>query len=169
MLLAEIGRNETGPVTEDLRHAERGLELARRAGHRVGEAYALGVIGKLHVKLGRPGLGIDYCERSLASLTELGDPADIAAALDNLGRAQLGADDVREAIVSLQQAIGLWQEVGYTFGRAATLLALGDAFDASANQQAARQAWRQGLELLGELHHPDAERVRAQLLAPPAS
>jgi transcriptional regulator with XRE-family HTH domain/tetratricopeptide (TPR) repeat protein len=169
VLLAEIGRSEAGPVADDLRHADQGLALARAAGHRVGEAYALGLIGNLHVHLGRPALGIDYCERSLALLEELGDPADIAAAFDNLGRAQLEANEAGAAILSFQQAISLWKEVGYTFGRASTLLALGDAFDASADHHAARHAWLQGLEVLGELHHPDADRVRTQLLAPPAS
>jgi transcriptional regulator with XRE-family HTH domain/tetratricopeptide (TPR) repeat protein len=169
VLLAEIGRSEHNRMAGDLRHAERGLALARAAGYRVGEAFALGVIGKLHVQLGRPALGIDYCKQSLASVRELGDPADIASALDNLGRAQQGSGDIRGAVVSLQQAVGLWEQVGYTFGRAGSLLALGDAFDAAAETQAARRSWRQGLELLGELHHPDAERIRAQLRAAPAS
>jgi transcriptional regulator with XRE-family HTH domain/tetratricopeptide (TPR) repeat protein len=169
VLLAEIGRSDQARVEGDLRHAEQGLALARAAGHRVGEAFALGVIGKLHVQLGRPALGIEYCERALASVRELGDPADIASALDNLGRAQQGTGDVQGAILSLRQAVGLWDEVGYTFGRAGSLLALGDAFDAAAETLAARRSWRQGLELLGELQHPDAERVRARLLDPPAS
>ena len=167
LLLAQIGAGLKGPMAENLQHAQQGLALARAAGHRVGEAYALGVIGMLLVQVGNPAQGIDYCQRALACARDLGDPADLAAALDNLGRAQRAADDTRAPIASFRQAIGLWEEVGYTFGRASSLLALGDALEAAADQPGARQAWRQGLELLGELHHPDAERIRAQLLAPP--
>jgi len=166
LMLAQIGHSESGRVADDLRHAEQGLVLARAAGDRVTEAYALGVIGLLHQGLGGPALSIGYCQQALALVRELGDPADIAGGLDNLGRAQRLCGAAAEAVGSFTEAVGLYQQVGYTFGRASSLLALGDALDDLADHRAAWQAWQQGLELLGELYHPDAERIRARLSEP---
>ncbi len=163
VMLAQIGHSQAGRVIEDLRQAEKGLVLAQTAGHRTGEAYALGMIGMLHVQLGRPAIGISYCRRALAIVRELGDPADIAAGADHLGRAQRAAGDASGAIVSFREAVGLWEQVGYTFGHASSLLALGDALEDDSHQETACQAWQHGLELLGELYHPDAARARGRL------
>jgi hypothetical protein len=46
---------------------------------------------------------------------------------------------------------------------AATLSNLGDARDAAGQPAAARDAWRQALTILDELHHPDAAHIHAKL------
>jgi len=57
---------------------------------------------------------------ALVEVRELGDPADIAATLDDLGRAQLRAGDARQSIASLLEAIDVWQQASYTFGHASS-------------------------------------------------
>ena len=37
-----------------------------------------------------------------------------------------------------------------------------DALDAGGRAQEAREAWQQALDILDDLHHPDAEDVRAK-------
>ena len=46
---------------------------------------------------------------------------------------------------------------------AETLVYVGDAHRADGNLPAARQAWTQALAILDDMHHPDAERLRAKL------
>jgi hypothetical protein len=43
---------------------------------------------------------------------------------------------------------------------------LGDAHHAAGNPDAARTAWRHALDILDQLHHPDADQVRARLNNP---
>jgi len=40
---------------------------------------------------------------------------------------------------------------------------LGDACDAAGQPTAARDAWRQALAILDDLHHPDGAHIRAKL------
>jgi DNA-binding SARP family transcriptional activator/tetratricopeptide (TPR) repeat protein len=168
VLLSEIGRSDQSNFRVALEHAEHALALYREVGNRTGEAYALGLIGVLHVRLGDPELGVGYCQESLASVRELGDPVDIAAALDSLGRAQTAAGNVRAAIACCQEATTLWKQAGTLAYQAHGLFGLGDAYDAAGDDQAAGQAWRQALDLIGCLHHPSADRVRAWLRQQPA-
>jgi hypothetical protein len=44
-----------------------------------------------------------------------------------------------------------------------TLTHLGDALHAGGELVQARDAWQQARHILDELHHPDAEQVRAKL------
>ncbi len=161
--LTNMGRRQ-----EALGHAEQALALGRAAGDRLGEAYALAMMGVISAMLGDPSLGTRYCRQAVALHQELGDPVGTALALDDLARAQRLAGDHRQSIASYQQVISMQEQAGNRFGHAHSLIGLGDAYDAAGHDQSAREAWRQALDVLGDLHHPDAERARARLQQQPA-
>ena len=60
-------------------------------------------------------------------------------------------------------ALGAYADVGDRYFRAHTLIHLGETYQASGDRPGAREAWRQALEILDDLHHHDAEAVRARL------
>ena len=58
----------------------------------------------------------------------------------------------------------LFREAGDRHIEGVVLDHLGDSLDACADPQAAGEAWRQAVDILDSLHHPDAEPVRAKLV-----
>lgn len=153
-----------GRLEEALQHAEQALELSRAVGYLDTEIGALVEIGELQAKMGNPGLGIEYCRQAVALEQDAEAQAStVAAALDTMAQVQLQAGDVTDAIASYREAIGRLRRLGDKYGQAYSLLGLGDAHEAEGDDAAAQQAWREGLSILGQMHHPDAERVRARL------
>jgi hypothetical protein len=53
--------------------------------------------------------------------------------------------------------------LGDRYHEAAALTHLGDTRDAASQPDAAHTAWQQALDILTDLDHPDADRVRAKL------
>jgi tetratricopeptide (TPR) repeat protein len=71
--------------------------------------------------------------------------------------------DVRRAIRCYENALALLREVGERYYKAWCLAEIGDAYHALGEDDAAVRAWRPALALFEQLHHPDAEEVRACL------
>jgi tetratricopeptide (TPR) repeat protein len=71
--------------------------------------------------------------------------------------------DRHQAIACYQQTRDLYREVGESEGEAEALTHLGDIHHDSGDVDAARDAWRQALDILSRLGHPGAEEVRVKL------
>jgi hypothetical protein len=54
---------------------------------------------------------------------------------------------------------------GHRRGQVHSLIRLGDACDAAGDRAGACQAWQQALDLIGDMRHPEADRIRAELQA----
>ena len=54
-------------------------------------------------------------------------------------------------------------DLGELFGQADTLTRLGDTRAAAEDLPTALDAWQLALDILADLHHPDADQVRAKL------
>ena len=54
-------------------------------------------------------------------------------------------------------------ELGDLWGQAYCLIAVGDTHDHAGDVAGARETWQQALEMLGDLQHPDADRIRTRL------
>jgi hypothetical protein len=52
------------------------------------------------------------------------------------------------------------------YHEADTLVHLGDTHRSADNPDAAREAWRQAMTILDDLHHPDADKARTRLHRP---
>jgi tetratricopeptide (TPR) repeat protein len=145
-------------------HAHRACELFGLPGQqRAGLAASLHTAGWLEARLGNAEQGLAYCQQGLALAQELDNRVIAAAAWDSLGYVRDLLGQRETAVSCYQQAAAVYAEFGAFWYRAEVLMNLGDTHEAAGDQQAARELWEEALEVFEQLHHPDAERLRARL------
>jgi DNA-binding SARP family transcriptional activator len=157
-----------GGYADALAHAQRCLALYRLAGHRRGHADALNAVGWCHAQLGDHAQALLHCEQALTLLQELDDRAGEAATWDSIGFAHHQLGHHARAVECYHRALALSRELGARYDEADILHQLGDIHHATGDLTAATAAWAEGLAILDDLDHPDADRLRAKLHAPPA-
>jgi DNA-binding SARP family transcriptional activator len=156
--LGKLGRHLAA-----LGHARLALRLFRDCDDRIGLAYALHLTGLAFARLGNAEQGRDRCWEAVELYRDLGDQGGLADAWHSLASVhyQLGEHDA--AAAGYQQAISTYAALGDRWGQAYCLINLGDTYDAAEDEPGARQAWAAALEIIGDVRHPDADRVRARL------
>jgi DNA-binding SARP family transcriptional activator/tetratricopeptide (TPR) repeat protein len=159
---ARLGEMQ-GRHAESLRHAEQSLRHFRACGQRAGQADALNTVGWQHAMLGDHVRALVHCQQALDLGREIKNQHVEAAALDSLGYAHHHLGDYGEAIACQRQALGVLNELGDRANAAQVLIHLGDTRQAAGDPAAAQDAFREALAILDDLHHPDADRVRAKI------
>jgi tetratricopeptide (TPR) repeat protein len=101
-----------------------GLESARVAGTRRGEAWVLNTLGDALSATGDPD-GIGCLESSLAIRREIGDRMGEAQAANNVADAYLLLGRTNEALELYQRALEVNREVGYCYGEGVSLVNVG--------------------------------------------
>jgi tetratricopeptide (TPR) repeat protein len=149
-------------------HIGQALELYRATGNRSGEAYALNGLAWSHAQLDEFETALAFGQRALAVLQVRPDPACGAQVWDTLGYVHDRVGRHVEATNGYQRALALCREAGNRYGETVILTHLGDAQRAAGQLAVARGAYREALQILDELRHPDAGEVRAKLGAVPA-
>jgi tetratricopeptide (TPR) repeat protein len=86
-----------------------------------------------------------------------------ACTLDSIGHAHDRLGHYAEAITLYELALRLEQAIGDRCNSASTFIRLGDVHRDAGDRAAARDAWRQALVILDEMHHPDGDEVRMKL------
>jgi DNA-binding SARP family transcriptional activator/Flp pilus assembly protein TadD len=157
-VLDRMGRHR-----EALGHARQALSLFEEVSHRPGQARALNNMGWYHARLGDYRHALLCSRQALALQREVGDRCGEAHTWDSLGYAHQHLGHFAKAARCYQQAIGLYVDLGDRHGQAETLTHLGDMRHAASSPQAAIATWRQALDILDALHHPDADQVRDKL------
>ncbi|NBE79951.1 tetratricopeptide repeat protein [Micromonospora sp. NEAU-HG-1] len=152
-----------GHHRQALGHAQRAFDLFETAGHAYGQGNALNNIGWYHIQLGDHRRALDYCRRALAQQQRAGNRYWEAHAWDSLGYAHHHLGQAAEAVDCYERALALWREAGERYFEATTLTHLGDTRHTAGAPGAARTAWRQAVDILDRLGHPDADQVRARL------
>jgi DNA-binding SARP family transcriptional activator len=158
-----ITLNYQGRHGEALVEAQQSLTSYTAAGDRPGRALALNSVGWFHAVLGDHRQALSYCGQSFDLFRDLGYAEGMASSLDSLGYAHQQLGQYAEATACYQQALDLQREVGGRWGVAETLGHLGDTRCAAGNPAEARAAWQEALAILDDLHHPDADQIRAKL------
>jgi tetratricopeptide (TPR) repeat protein len=148
---------------EALGHARQALSLFEEVGLRAGQARALNNMGWFHARLGDYRQALARSRQALSLQREVGDRCGEAHTWDSLGYAHHQLGHYAKAARCYQQAIGLYIDLGDRHGQAETLTHLGDLRRAASSPQAAIATWRQALDILDALHHPDADQVRDKL------
>jgi len=146
-----------------LYHGQQALGLFRSAGDRIGEAYMLHLVGLELARLGSAEQGREHCSQAVDLYGELGDLGGLADAWHSLGTVHRQLTEHVEAIACFQQSLMLSAELGDLWGQAYCLIHVGDTHEAAGDLAGARETWQQALEMLGDLQHPDADRIRAKL------
>jgi tetratricopeptide (TPR) repeat protein len=163
----DLGRAFRAAGRDDLAldHGHRVLELAEAAGNQVLSAGALNNIGWYHARLGDHNRALSYCLRALGVFRDIGHRNGEAQTLDSIGFAyhHLGQHD--QAIAHYRQALAIFRDLGARYDQADLLHHLGETQQAAGHHhhQAASQTWQRALAILDELHHPDADQLRAKL------
>jgi DNA-binding SARP family transcriptional activator len=146
-----------------LHHGEQALRIFRTADDKTGEAYMLHLVGLEQARLGNGEQGRDQCTQAVELYGDLGDMGGMADAWHSLGTVHRQLGEHVDAIASFQQSLMLSAELGDLWGQAYCLIAVGDTHDTAGDLAGARETWQQALEMLGDLQHPDADRIRARL------
>jgi DNA-binding SARP family transcriptional activator/Tfp pilus assembly protein PilF len=158
-LLATRRRNPDEAETS----ARRALELFRAIDHTAGQAYALNNLGWSLAELGEHQQALSTCEQALHLHHETRDREGEAAALDSLGYIHHQLGHYPQAVAHYREALKLRRELGDRYDEAETLARLGDAYQASNDVAAARNAWQKALQILADLKHPDADAIHGKL------
>jgi DNA-binding SARP family transcriptional activator/tetratricopeptide (TPR) repeat protein len=152
-----------GQYAEALSHAEQAASLVRGIGDKTGETELLNAAGWYHALLGDYRQARGLCRQALALNTHHGSRRLEGNIWNSLGYTEYHAGDFGEAAACYQRALCIFQAVGDRWGEADTLTSLGDIRRAAADLPQAREAWQQALDILDDLQHPDAAKVRAKL------
>jgi tetratricopeptide (TPR) repeat protein len=104
-----------------------------------------------------------YCQRALGLLSGKKDPLNEAATLDSIGYALTHLGRPAEALTFLRRAARMIKEVRAPYWQVDVLVHLGDACQAGGEPEQCRHAWQEALAIMDDLHHPDADQVRAKL------
>ncbi len=158
-----------GDHRQALYHARLALRMYRTAGDRAGLANALNGVGWEYALLGNSQRALGYCNTALELYREAGNRFGEAATLDSLGYCHHQAGQHSQAVTFYQQALGAYSDVGDPCFRAHTLIHLGETHRITGDHDTARRLWRQALALLDELHHRDADALRAKLRSLPSA
>jgi hypothetical protein len=102
---------------------------------------------------GRPAESLPHAAEALRLSQANGERLGEARAFNGSG----------QAISYFNQALTLRRELGDRWGEATTLAHLGDAHLAMGDIGMARDTWLYSVDILDQLGHPDAERIRDKL------
>jgi tetratricopeptide (TPR) repeat protein len=152
---------------EALHHGLRALALYETDAQEGKQATALSNVGWYYAQIGEHDLALDCCRRALDRQQHVGDRYGQAHTWDSLGYIHRLRGDFGEAIGCYEQALRLFRETGDRYSEAIGLAYLGDVYSSASADEKARRAWRQALDQLDRLGHPDASRVRGKLTSSP--
>jgi DNA-binding SARP family transcriptional activator/tetratricopeptide (TPR) repeat protein len=141
------------------------LALCRETGNRAAEAYAMGNLGLVYLRLGRHQEASDQLSQALALCRETGDLSSEAEALNGMGEVCLATGLTSDARQKHAAALGLASKLGDKYERARAHDGLARAHQAAGTPGQARRHWRQALSLYADLGAPEADDIRAQLIA----
>ncbi|MCU1681424.1 MAG: family transcriptional regulator [Amycolatopsis sp.] len=164
-----IVSNAQGARPEALEQSKAAYALFHAAGHRVGQAEALNAIGWMQTQLGQHTEALRYCAQALELHQAVGNTHGEADTWDSLGYAHHNLGAYQQAEDCYRNALELFQKLGARHPQADTLARLGDTHQAAGDFPAANDSWQRALAILDDLHHPDADVLRARLAEhPPA-
>lgn len=146
-----------------LHHNERALELFKECDHEVGQAKVLNAIGWDYANLGDHAIALSYCQRAMKLNQDLDEVFGQAETWDSLGYIHLHLGEHQQSIACYEQALRLHDDLGSDALVASVLRDLGDAHALAGDIPAARSHYLRSLEILEQLHHPDADEVRTRL------
>ncbi|MFC5184939.1 AfsR/SARP family transcriptional regulator [Actinomadura harenae] len=167
LMLRNIGiiERDTGRFAEAAAHLEECRSRLTVLGDRIGVAYALNSLGDLYRLWDQPERARSLYRQAIGQFTELGLAGGFghAVALRGLGEVLLSQGDPAAAVVLLEHAVQIWRALAMPLWEARTLLALGDAQDASGARGNAEGSWREALARCADHGYPEESEARSRL------
>ncbi|MFF8406230.1 ATP-binding protein [Streptomyces sp. NPDC015684] len=146
-----------------LPHARLALAMAERTGDPLALADGRTAVSQQWERLGEHTVALDHARRALDLYTRLGHLDGQAGILLGMGRSEHALGRPAAAIGHYEVSLSLDRALGDRFREAHALAHLGDAHAALGRDEDAGALWEEALALFEDLHHPDAEPVRARL------
>ncbi len=157
---------QVGDLGGALAESRAQLTLAREIGHRAAEGVALSNVGTVLHRLGRPTDALDHHERALTVVREIGNRDCEVQVLNGLGLDLRALDRYDDGAARHREALTLATEIGNRYEQARAYDGLGECSVAGGDHVAARNHWRQALQLYTALGTPEVEAVAARLAEP---
>ncbi|MGW2105748.1 AfsR/SARP family transcriptional regulator [Streptomyces sp. NPDC001948] len=154
---------QQGDYRAALHHVTQVLELQRAVGNLAGQAGALNNLGWCLTHLGEHEKALARCREALRLHRSGGTPLGAAYVWETLGFIHHAVGQYAEAVDSYRQCRDGFRRFGNRYGEADALRNLGESLREAGEPEAARDAWRDALVILGKLEHPDADVVRELL------
>jgi DNA-binding SARP family transcriptional activator/tetratricopeptide (TPR) repeat protein len=152
-----------GQYPEALGYAKQAVDLCRDIGDKAGETQLLTWMGWYHALLGDYPQARGLCREALALNVHYGSRRLEGDIWNSLGYTEYHVGDFGEAAACYERALRIFRTVGDRWGEADTLTNLGDVRRAAGDLLRAQEAWQQAHDILDDLQHPDAAKIRAKL------
>ncbi len=150
-----------GNYDKAVEHFEKSVELARRAGDRIGLKNRLNNLGGMYLLLQQPDKALERFGEALTIARTLGDSRLEAIVLNNIAESYLLKGDPAEAAANLRPALELASEQSLAALQAKVLSNLGQVYAAQGNYPQALNHFRTAIALTQKL--PET-RARARAL-----
>jgi DNA-binding SARP family transcriptional activator/tetratricopeptide (TPR) repeat protein len=150
---------------EALHYIRQAYDLQSVAGDAYLQANTCNSVGWCHALVGDYQSALAWCEESLRQFHELGQAHAAAHAWDSLGYVHHHLGDQEQAIACYERAVDIYREFGDRYNEALSLDQLGDAWLAASDPPSAFKAWTVAENILEQLDSPDADTIRAKLIA----
>ena len=133
--LASIGWASvyTGEVETALEACSRAVELSRRTGSILGEAWQSNAIGQIYNQAGQPERALTFFERALPLTREAGATMDEGVTLVSMGQVRGRFGNWERSIEYKKQALALTQKGNDRQEEAVALLTIGSDYEALGN------------------------------------
>jgi tetratricopeptide (TPR) repeat protein len=141
------GQEAVPPTSHQLR---AGIEICRRRGKGLLEAYLLLALGDLYVRSAQPGAR-PIIERALSVFRDQAVPFGQGVGLRLLGGLDHADGDVAQAVTHLTRSVATARKVRNVHEQALALKALGNAYLAAGDRLAAEEAWEEARGLFEQL------------------
>jgi tetratricopeptide (TPR) repeat protein len=115
--------------------------------------------------MGEPADAVDACEQAIVIYREIGNPEGVADALYTLALAWHRAGEPARAIRYYRESIRVDHELDDRYYTAYALNSIGDSYWELGRPASAVEAWEQSIDMLTQLNHPEADDVKAKLVA----
>ncbi|MFJ2885473.1 AfsR/SARP family transcriptional regulator [Streptomyces sp. NPDC087305] len=159
---------QQGDLVTSLDIAQRRLELVRTLDgpdvhdrrRRRALASALNAVGWFSALLGRHEQALTHCGQALALQQGLGDDVNEAHTYDSIGLAHRRLGRYERAVAAYHEAVDRYRRGHVPTFMARALVSLGETYLEAGRPEAARVAWAEGLAIMDQLGHSEAEALR---------
>jgi tetratricopeptide (TPR) repeat protein len=143
-------------------HHRDALALMQASGDTQGEGAALGNLGNVYRNLGRFHEAHEHQRQSLTAMRQVGDRNSESEVLNDLGETYLARGSADQAVAHHEAALALAVEVHVRPQEARAHDGIANALRSTV-PHAARQHWRQALDIYLEIGVPEADETRRRL------
>jgi signal transduction histidine kinase len=141
----------SGDLEEALEAYFKSVDVARKDGHRVGEANAYGAIAGIYTRSNNYRHAKLYYSKAMSSLRQVGDSVELASIILNLGEAFRKNEDYDSALLCFRESGIIFEKIDYLVGKAYNLGNVGMVYASIGENSLAEMNINEAIAILEEL------------------